>query len=333
MNLLKHKGKLGKSSIKEGMDNLPCGICFLNKNGMVVLCNKQMYSLCHTLLGRNLQHISELQQALRNPQNGVEAVSADADVLRFPSGKVWKFRKDSITDADGNAYTQLQAIDVTTLYEKESELNLENNRLNEANDRARRLYAALDQIVLEEETLAMKMRVHDDIGRCLLSSRNLLMQGGSLEEYKKSGEHWMRMASLIESSCNVGYVPQTVPNEDILSQLVASAQEIGVHISMQGSLPSSKEDAYLMIVAMRECVTNAVRHANADEMTVVFTETDAAFIAAITNNGKIPIGEIIEGGGLSGLRHRIESKDGRITVENRPVFRLTVTLPRKEEGI
>ena len=125
-----HRNKIGRASIKESFDNLPCGICFIDKNGLIVLCNKQMYRLCHTLLGRDLQYISELQDAMNHPQNGVKTVSADTDVFHFPSGEVWKFTKSDITDADGNAYTQIQAFDVTALYETEKELKRENAQLS-----------------------------------------------------------------------------------------------------------------------------------------------------------------------------------------------------------
>lgn len=332
MSLLKYTHKIGKNSIKEGLDNLPCGICFADRNGMIVLCNRQMYRLCYVLTGADLQHISELFRGFDVPQHGVTAIDRTAFIYRFPDHSLWQFSQQEIADADGNAYTQVQAVDVTELHEKIGELEQETQVLEETNARARKHYAALDQIVLEEETLAMKMRVHDDIGRCLLSGRNLLMQGGSLEDYKKSGERWAQTVSLMEISCQTDYVPQTVSNDEVLSELIRSAQEIGIHVTVQGSLPSSKDTAYLMIVAMRECATNAVRHANASEMTVKLLQTQQVDIITITNNGDLPHSEIIEGGGLSSLRHSIESKDGTMLVEGNPKFQLTVTLPRKEEA-
>ena len=77
------RNKIGKSSIKESFDNLPCGACFVDKNGLIVLCNKQMYRLCHILMGRNLQHISELRDAMEHPQSGVEIVRADTKVFHL----------------------------------------------------------------------------------------------------------------------------------------------------------------------------------------------------------------------------------------------------------
>lgn len=327
------KHGFGKASTKESLDNLPSGICFADPNGMIVLCNKQMYRLCHTLLGMDLQHITELYQGLDAPQSGVRPVDGSELTYRFPDGVLWHFSGQEITSATGNIYTQLQAIDVTELHEKIHELEQETQTLEKANVRARLHYAALDQIVLEEETLAMKMRVHDEIGRCLLSSRSLLPQNSTIEDYKKVGEHWAKTVSLMEAACRSGYAPQTTPTHEVLAQLVASAQEIGLHITVRGCLPESREAAYLMTIAMRESVTNAVRHAAASEMMVVFTRTEKADTVLITNNGKQPEGEIVEGGGLSSLRRSVEGKGGTMTVESIPMFRLTVSLPREEDTI
>lgn len=151
--------RIGRASIKESLDNLPSGICFADQSGLVILSNKQMYQLCYTLMGMDLQHISELLDALEKPQAGIRSVGADTNDYRFPEGKVWKFTQSSITDADGNAYTQVLAVDITALYEKGDELEQENRRLEEVNARARNLYAQLDNIVREEENFAVKTHV------------------------------------------------------------------------------------------------------------------------------------------------------------------------------
>ena len=64
MSLFHRKPKLGRSSVKEGFDNLPSAICFAGRDGIIMLCNLQMHRLCHVLMGMDLQHISELRHAL-----------------------------------------------------------------------------------------------------------------------------------------------------------------------------------------------------------------------------------------------------------------------------
>ena len=105
MKLFRRKPKLGRSSVKEGFDNLPSGICFADRNGILVLCNRQMYRLCHILMGTDLQHISELRHALDRPQPGVEVMDKDVRIYRFPDHTLWQFAEMPVTDADGNHYT------------------------------------------------------------------------------------------------------------------------------------------------------------------------------------------------------------------------------------
>ena len=55
-----------RNSVKEAFDNLPSGICFFDKNGILTLCNHQMYRLFFALTGKDLQSLSELQEFLND---------------------------------------------------------------------------------------------------------------------------------------------------------------------------------------------------------------------------------------------------------------------------
>lgn len=322
--------RIGRASIKESLDNLPSGICFADQSGLVILSNKQMYRLCYTLMGMDLQHISELLDALEKPQAGIQSVGADTNVYRFPEGKVWKFTQSSITDADGNAYTQVLAVDVTALYEKGDELEQENRRLEEVNARARNLYAQLDDIVREEENFAVKTHVHDEMGELLGLTRNMLTQRElPPERLKALGKRWEHIGDTLGA---VGKQDgDTFDSDKTLAELTERIAGIGVALHVRGEFPQKSGAAYLLTAAVRECAINTVRHAKGSEMTVELTKTPHSLIAAITNDGLAPAGEVVEGGGLSALRRRIEGAGGAMQVESIPCFRLVITLPGKEE--
>lgn len=322
--------RIGRASIKESLDNLPSGICFADQSGLVILSNRQMYRLCYTLMGMDLQHISELLDALEKPQAGIQSVGADTNVYRFPEGKVWKFTQSSITDADGNAYTQVLAVDVTALYEKGDELEQENRRLEEVNARARNLYAQLDDIVREEENFAVKTHVHDEMGELLGLTRNMLTQRElPPERLKALGKRWEHIGDTLGA---VGKQDGDAFDSDkTLAELTERIAGIGVALHVRGEFPQKSGAAYLLTAAVRECAINTVRHAKGSEMTVELTKTPHSLIAAITNDGMAPAGEVVEGGGLSALRRRIEGTGGSMQVESTPRFRLVITLPGKEE--
>ena len=46
----------------------------------------------------------------------------------------------------------------------------------------------------------------------------------------------------------------------------------------------------------------------------------------VTNNGEHPKEEILEGGGLTMLRHCVEETGGKMQVQSRPCFRLMLSL-------
>lgn len=325
-----HRNKISRASIKESFDNLPSGICFSDQNGLITLCNKQMYRLCFTLIGMDLQHISELLNALGNPQGGVHPVGTDANVYYFPDRKVWKFTQSTITDNDGNVYTQVQAADVTALYEEEEALEQENRRLEEVNARAKKLYTKLDSIVREEENFAVKTHIHDEMGELLGQTRNLLARKDFSPAQRKSlGRRWEQIGNTLGAALKDH--GDDFDSNQALAELTEGIAGIGVTLHIRGEFPQESSAAYLLTAAVRECAINAVRHAGGSEMTAELIKMSHALTASITNNGLVPAGEVVEGGGLSALRRRIENAGGAMQVESKPRFRLVITLPEKEE--
>ena len=100
-----------------------------------------------------------------------------------------------------------------------------------------------------------------------------------------------------------------------------------------GELPKEENVAYILTCAVRECVTNAVRYAEATKLYANFTETEKNATVVVTNNGKPPENEIVKGGGLSNLQRRVERSGGIMLIQSFPRFELTVTVPKIKEDI
>lgn len=318
------KNKIGRNSIKESLDNLPSGICFARPNGILVLYNRKMDALARELMGKDLQHLSELQAALVNPHESVKLINAEHGMYLFPDNTVWQFTERSITDSSGTRYIYIAATDVTELNRKENELKQENAELEEVNARARVFYAEIDQIVRDEENLALKAKIHDDLGLALLKSRQLLAAAPSLDEMRSMGAKWAHIAETLgiseeEVSRDSVFIP-----EDEIAELTELTRSIGIALHIDGKLPRNEQSARLILSAVRECAANAIRHAEASEMRITLTDINDKTKAEITNNGKAPTGDITEGGGLSSLRKRIEQTGGVMTLQSQPQFKLTM---------
>lgn len=310
-------------SIKESFDNLPIAICFFDAQGIIQLVNRQMLRHSATLIGSELQTLSELQEALAHPRQAVTRL--DTELYRFPDGRILRFSQAAVTDRNGNRLTEVIATDVSELYARQAKLREENERLSEANRRAKQLYDNMEQLVREEEILTLKMRIHDDIGHSILSARRALLYSEDLEAIQSNAAVW-------ESSIALLYRANSMPQPpDALEYAKARAKALGAQILLKGQLPEDRELRYLFTLAIRECVSNCVRHASGTRVLVVASQADAGCAVTITNDGAAPQSEITEGGGLSALRRRIEHAGGQMQLQSLPVFKLTIFLPWRED--
>ena len=231
------------NSIRESFDNLPVAVCFFDKRGVVRLMNRRMLSVGAELLGSGVQTLEELHRALDTPPESIERLDAEMGVYKFPSGTVLRFVERQITDKSGGSYTEVTASDVTRLVTLQQELRKENARLEDANLRLKRLYDRMPEIVREEETLAMKLRVHDDIGHTILSARRALRQGESMEAIRESAEAW---ESTIELLCRANSMGEP---EDAIEYAKARAAELGAEVIVEGSAPKDAEMRHIFALA------------------------------------------------------------------------------------
>lgn len=310
--------------IKESFDNLPIAVCFFDSNGTVRLINKKMLEVSLVLFGSSVQTLSELKSALSSPPEKVRFFDRNALVFRFPDGTFLRFDEKKITAENKACYTQITAADVSELVNRQTRLKEENERLLEANRRAKQLYDNMAEIVREEEILSMKMRIHDDIGHSILSARKELLKNNDIETIKASAAQWEKSIDLLYHA----NVSENEPNE--IENAKKRANLLGVTVYINGELSKSETAKKLSALALNECVTNCVRHAGGTEVYLSAFKKGNRDEIRITNNGIPPKDKISEGGGLSALRKRIEKHGGTMTVQSRPFFELCITFGEGE---
>ena len=320
----KNRKTINNTSIKESFDNLPTGVCFFNEAGLPALCNRAMHRFSFAVSGKDVQFITDLGDLLNEDFEPIDGAVKDGKVFTVSDGRAWQLEKRTVTDETGGFYTQFVALDVTDLQRNRVELTEENNQLRHTQTELKRLSANVVTVTREEEILNTKMRVHDEMGRCLVEARKYLREDSEVPE---SVVHsWRRAVSMLK------YNNET-SDEDMLSQIRQTCESVRLGFKQTGTLPKEEAAAYILTCAVRECVTNAVRYAGASELYADFTETETEATVVVYNDGKQPDSEIIEGGGLSTLRRRVERAGGTMTVQSRPRFQLTVTVPKGKEGV
>ncbi len=92
------------------------------------------------------------------------------------------------------------------------------------------------------------------------------------------------------------------------------------------AVPAAHES--VLALAVRECVTNVVRHAGAAETTITVHDEPGEVVLQVTDDGRGTRGP--EGSGLTGMRERVSALGGSVRIEagnGARGTRVTVTLP------
>ena len=90
--------RISRNAVKEGFDTLPAAICYFDRNGLLRLINHRMQEIAAVLCGRDLQTLTDLEQALRSPGGGVRLRDEAARIYAFPDGTVYHFAVRPVQD-------------------------------------------------------------------------------------------------------------------------------------------------------------------------------------------------------------------------------------------
>ena len=313
MHRIKH---LGFNAIKESFDRLPTGVCFFDRTGSIVLCNRRMYQLSRFLLDSDMQYLGEVQEALSAPARGIVRIPDIDNTYRFPDKTVWRFEKTEVTDRYGASYIQLTAADVTDLQRALVQLTVDSKKLQEDAEKLKQLSGNVGALAREKELLDAKSAMHDGLAACITLTKQYI-----------TGEFDGMDAGVVCREWEKVIAFRDTIRWPARKKLLDSAKASGVTVRIRGQEPMDGE-AELLYTAMQVCLNNAIQYAKATEISANIWENEGSYTVVIRNNGKPPEREITEGGGLTNLRHRIENAGGRMTVQSLPEFSLVIEMPK-----
>lgn len=312
--------RITPDSIREATNDITMGICFADPAGRIILCNETMRELSYMMISSYPQMIGELDTVLFPP--GPDGERPSSGIFFFPSGNVRQFNSSRIAVSGEEGWRQITAQDVTELYRVREQLESENRRLAETNRKLRAMYDRMTDDIREKESLEMKVRVHDTMGRSLITIQDIMENP---DEADKKLAELKEAVSILSDS-------QAPPDGDIADEM-KNCEKLGVRLILNGYLPNDPGLERIVISAIRECATNCVRHAHGTYIAVDIQERHGIYSVTITNDGEKPKGKITEGSGLSSLRRRIEASGGEMLTAYSPRFALLLNLPGTEEDI
>ena len=210
--------------------------------------------------------------------------------------------------------------------------NLFDAERERAHSRLRRADEEIERLAALAERERIARDLHDLLGHTLsvivvkseLAARLAESEPTRAGEEMREVERIGREALTEVRAAVVGYRAQGLRSElDGARRALAAA---GVEATVQADLPAlpiAYESA--LALALRESVTNVVRHAGAHHADIRIGVGASQVVLEVTDDGRGDSGP--EGAGLTGMRERIAALGGAVQRDGRSGMRVRVTLP------
>jgi two-component system, NarL family, sensor histidine kinase UhpB len=167
----------------------------------------------------------------------------------------------------------------------------------------------------ENERLRIARELHDEIGQTLTAvalraEHTAARTGGSYPEFAELAQIVQQSLAdvrRISLELRPGALDELGLVNALISLCARVADQSGMRIrrELEGSVPEMSSEVELAIYRIaQEAMTNAMRHSAASEVVVRFGRVDDQLVLSISDNGRGLPDDVVEGGGLTGMRER-----------------------------
>lgn len=315
-----NKSNISPFSIKEAIDNLPIGICCYEPNGQVMMKNNRMENICLAYTGESLLNAVSFRDAVYLSQNDTE----NEVVITLNDDKVFSISDKAFSDEEP-LLRIMTAADITEQYKNTRRLKAQQDLVVRLNRELSEYGKQIVSSITAREVLNAKVKLHDELGANLLAIKRYILNGGTDGE-RNAIENVLRK--------NLQYLKNetTIKEKDEYIVILDTAAKLNIKIQVIGELTEEEPQRHVIVTGIHECLTNTIRHAGGDKLTVILEEDADMLIAKFANNGRPPENEIAERGGLALLRALTEECGGTMKILSRPTFQLILQLPKEGTG-
>ena len=310
--------------IREAINSYPDGICFAAPGGRPILANKKINDICYMMTGHTVTNADRMWEELGDHRIQVTLPDPNGDA----SNDLNEGTEQILCRLDSGPVMQYEAADVSELYRYQKQLQEKNEQLSGMLERQKTLLQNIVENNLKKEVLHTKMRIHSDFGRLLVMTESRLSNRDEREDDSDIFEAWDHVISDMENASERKELAAASPQTELLKM----AEMIGCKVEFTGEQPKERRALLLLYAAIREALTNAVRHAGADRLIVEIRHDDRYYRVAISSNGRNDVMSVHEGGGLSDLRRRLEQEGAELSIDINGGVVMNVTIPKGEDG-
>ena len=307
-NILYEKNFITPNAIKLYLDKMPCGICCWKDSGRVLFSNICMNNLSLAITNSPLLNGNQFYESLND------------EIFKFDN-KLWKFSYRE-TILNGEHLHELIATDISTEYSKIQALEKDKSELLLLNEELKNYTLNIDETVRRQEILQAKVNIHDEMNKLMLYTMSI--RGEDISELDKIFSLWGQNALLLCLEAD------NIKNEKVLKDIQKLAEILKINLKYE-DLPSSLNDKErsLFFSATQEAIANAIKHAQANNMEITFSEDENYIYCNFTNDGKMPCEKIKFTGGLDNLSHLAKELKAEILTNFDEKFTLTIKFTSK----
>ena len=210
------------------------------------------------------------------------------------------------------------------------------NDMLERLERERRESSGLVLAAQEAERLRIARELHDELGQTLTA---VVLRAEHAAGQADRGGELTELAELVQQSLeDVRRIsrelrPEALDELGLINALIALCSRVAeqsgmrVHRHLEAAVPDLPPDVELAIYRVaQEALTNAMRHSKATEVSVSFVRQADALVLTVTDNGTGLGEDLLEGGGLTGMRERAMLIGAELTIDSVAEGGVAVTL-------
>lgn len=302
------KSNINYYSLKEALDGSKNGILFEDKYN-VIYENIAMRDLLDKLHINRKLSAKEIWEKLKEDKKN--RIVDENNILVFIDNLVYSFSM-----VPSSTKLQFVSFDITKEFQTTLKIKETNNELKTKQIEIVSMIDNIENIEKQNEIIKLKSKLHDILGQRLFILHQIL---DTIDE---------KNFDIVEIKKLLSSMLLEVNNEDISNvknlqdSIVSSFDMIGFKIEFSGELPSDFKKSRAIVKIIRECATNAIRHANATKLFVKIYKNRVE----ISDNGKIQVQSFTEGAGIKGMRLTAQSFGGTINIENQGKFKIILTM-------
>lgn len=319
---------LNRHSILESFRVHPLGMIYYWPDGIIKFLNPAMQRLARSIFGEQPQDgrcfLSDLKEGA--PGTAGPVYRGEKNMLwELQDGSVWQFTPSVLT-LEKQEICEIVAANITEEYRLHEELNSKSDDLQRIRERLKRYSAEMAEFTREKEILGAKIRVHDEMGKLILTAKRYLEYGdpaiGRDEIMRLWDRAWMRYPGRME---------KTPDSEEGAVQSVREAAEyLGLKLELSGKISElDYRQRTVFMTAAGECFTNAFRHGGAKTVRAEIRREGGLVRFTFSNDGKTEGADPHKGGGLRALQQSVRDLGGSMEISVEPEFTVKISLPEK----